>query len=78
MLQIDDVDFKPPRRRTSRRLLETLSERNQRSTQTSIREIPSEFDSNTDTRSSVKTLSSEFEPRSDVSSVVVADAFRSS
>jgi len=43
LMQIDDVDVRKPRR-TSRRSLETLSEQNQRSTQTSIRELPSEFE----------------------------------
>jgi len=40
---IDDADVRKARR-TSRRSLESLSEQNQRSTQTSIREFPSEFE----------------------------------
>ena len=61
MLQISDVEAKTSRRRMSRtRLPESLSEQNQLSTRTSLREVPSEFGTD-----------------SGVSSVVIADVFRS-
>lgn len=60
VMQMDNVDSKALRRRTLRRSLESLSEQNQQSTQTSLREAPSEFET-TD---------------SGVSSVVIADVFR--
>lgn len=74
-LQIDDLDIKTPRRRTSRMLHETLSQQDQRSTRTLIRDEASELE--TDTRSSTRTIPSECEINSAVSSVVIADIFRS-
>jgi tetratricopeptide (TPR) repeat protein len=62
---IDDLDIKTPRRRTSRRQHETLSQQDQRCTRTLIRD---EFETDT---------SAECEIHSAVSSVVIADIFRS-